>query len=194
MLKALSATLAIALLSVSILVHDAASVAPPSSEKSAAEKSMTLESPTFKEGEPISNDHFWNNFGCSGGNKLPDLSWSKGPEGTQSYAITFYDHDAPTGSGFWHWVIYNVPADVTSIKGGVLPSGATEGNTDLGKPGFFGPCPPKGRKHRYTFTVHALKVPKLDVDKGATAALTGFFIYQNTLAQAEINGYGGPRD
>jgi Raf kinase inhibitor-like YbhB/YbcL family protein len=158
------------------------------------EKSLSLSSPTFKEGQPISNDHFWNNFGCSGGNKLPDLEWGAGPDGTQSYAITFYDHDAPTGSGFWHWVIYNIPADVRAIKGGVLPAGAIEGNTDLGKPGFFGPCPPKGRKHRYTFTVHALKTPKLDVDKGATAALTGFYIYQNTIATGEINGYGGPRD
>jgi len=159
-----------------------------------AENSITLESPTFKEGQVISNDHFWNQFGCSGGNKRPNLAWSAGPEGTQSYAITFYDHDAPTGSGFWHWVIYNIPADVREIKGDGLPEGATEGNTDLGKPGFFGPCPPKGRKHRYTFTVHALKVPKLDVDKGATAALTGFFIYQNTLAKGELNGYGGPRE
>lgn len=154
---------------------------------------LEVSSPTFKEGEPISNDHFWNNFGCSGGNKLPDLTWSAGPEGTQSYAVTFYDHDAPTGSGFWHWVIYNIPADIRAIKNGELPAGSVEGNTDLGKPGFFGPCPPKGRKHRYTFTVHALSVPKLDVDKASTAALTGFFIYQNTLAKGEINGYGGPR-
>jgi hypothetical protein len=158
------------------------------------EKTLTLDSPTFKEGAPISNEHFWNNFGCSGGNKLPDLAWSAGPEGTQSYAVTFYDHDAPTGSGFWHWVIYNIPTDVRAIKGGVIPAGAVEGNTDVGKPGFLGPCPPIGRKHRYTFTVHALKTPKLDVDKSATAALTGFFIYQNTLAKGELNGYGGPRN
>ncbi|MCC7253683.1 YbhB/YbcL family Raf kinase inhibitor-like protein [Hyphomicrobium sp.] len=161
---------------------------------SGAENTLELKSPTFEEGAPISNDHFWNEFGCSGGNKLPDLEWSKGPEGTASYAITFYDHDAPTGSGFWHWVIYDIPADVTAIKGGQLPAGAVEGNTDLGKPGFFGPCPPKGRKHRYTFTVHALKAPKLEVDKSATAALTGFFIYQNTLAKGELSGFGGPRE
>lgn len=188
-----AAALAAALLAASGFIGTAVSVplvAPPAS----ADKPLALHSPTFKEGEPISNDHFWNNFGCRGGNKLPDLEWGAGPDGTQSYAITFYDHDAPTGSGFWHWVVYNIPADVRAIKGSALPSGAVEGNTDLGKPGFFGPCPPKGRKHRYTFTVHALKTPKLDIDKGATAALTGFFIYQNTLAKGELNGYGGPRD
>lgn len=168
-------------------------VALAEDKPAATETRLEISSPTFKEGEPISNDHFWNNFGCSGGNKLPDLTWSAGPEGTQSYAVTFYDHDAPTGSGFWHWVIYNIPADIRAIKNGELPAGSVEGNTDLGKPGFFGPCPPKGRKHRYTFTVHALSVPKLDIDKASTAALTGFFIYQNTLAKGEINGYGGPR-
>jgi Raf kinase inhibitor-like YbhB/YbcL family protein len=188
-----STALAAAFLATSGFIATAISVplvAPPAG----TDKPLALHSPTFKEGAPISNDHFWNNFGCNGGNKVPDLTWDAGPEGTQSYAITFYDHDAPTGSGFWHWVVYDIPSDVRSIKGGALPAGAVEGNTDVGKPGFLGPCPPKGRKHRYTFTVHALKTPKLEVDKGATAALTGFFIYQNTLATGELNGYGGPRE
>lgn len=97
------------------LLAGSMSVSPIDGSAHAAD-ALTLESPTFKEGQPIGNDHFWNNFGCSGANKLPDLAWSAGPDGTQSYAITFYDHDAPTGSGFWHWVVYDIPADVRKIE------------------------------------------------------------------------------
>lgn len=153
---------------------------------------------SLKEGEALSPAFFWNNFGCTGENASPALSWSNAPAGTKSFAVTFYDKDAPTGSGFWHYVLLDVPAGVTAIEAGALaaaklPAGAREGNTDLGKPGFFGPCPPVGRKHNYVYTVHALKVEKLEVPAGATAALTGFFIHQNTLALARLNVFAGPR-
>lgn len=158
---------------------------------------FTLESKSVKAGAAIGEQHYWNNFGCTGGNVMPDLAWSNAPAGTKSFAVTFYDKDAPTGSGFWHWVAYNVPATTTSIaggaNGGTLPAGAIEGNTDLGKPGFFGPCPPVGREHTYVYTVHALKVDKLEVDKAASPALVGFFIWQNALGKATIEVKAGPR-
>jgi hypothetical protein len=148
-------------------------------------------------GATIPAAQYWNNFGCTGGNVMPDLTWKNAPAGTKSFAVTFYDKDAPTGSGFWHWVVYDIPASVTSLpggaNGGALPPGATEGNTDLGKPGFFGPCPPVGRTHRYVYTVHALKADKLEVDKAAGPAMIGFFLWQNTIAKASLEIKAGPR-
>jgi Raf kinase inhibitor-like YbhB/YbcL family protein len=149
-----------------------------------------LTSPTIKEGQPIGQEHFFNDFGCTGGNKRPVLSWSGAPKDTKSFAVTVYDQDAPTGSGFWHWVIYDIPANITTLDEKSIPAGAVEGNTDLGKPGFFGPCPPKPQSHRYLFTVHALKTEKLGAPAGATAALVGFFIWQNDLGQATLTGIG----
>src|SRR4051812_31004880 len=108
-------------------------------------------------------------FGCQGGNLSPGLSWHRAPEGTKSFVVTMYDPDAPTGSGWWHWGGYDIPASVTSPppaiwRGGALPSGAKEAATDIGKPGYMGPCPPVGHKpHRYVFTVHAVKVESLGV-------------------------------
>ena len=156
-----------------------------------------LSSKALKKGAPIAAANYWNNFGCTGGNVMPDLAWKNAPVGTKSFAVTFYDKDAPTGSGFWHWVAYDIPATVTALPGGLnggtLPAGAVEGNTDLGKPGFFGPCPPVGRKHSYLFTVHALKVDKLPVDKAAGPALVGFFLWQNTIAKTSFDVVAGPR-
>ena len=156
-----------------------------------------LTSATVKNGMTIGAEHYWNNFGCTGGNVMPDLAWKNAPAGTRSFAVTFYDKDAPTGSGFWHWVAYDIPAATGALPGGPhggpLPAGAAEGNTDLGKPGFFGPCPPVGRKHNYVYTVHALKVDKLPVDKTAGPALAGFFLWQHTIAKTSLNVIAGPR-
>lgn len=158
---------------------------------------FTLSSPDIKAGEKIEAKHYWNSFGCTGGNEMPALEWQGAPDGTKSFAVTFYDKDAPTGSGFWHWVAYNIPANINRFDGGVdggkLTAGTTEGNTDLGKPGFFGPCPPVGRQHHYVYTVYALKTDKLDVPAGASAALTGFFLWQNTLAKTSFSVIAGPR-
>lgn len=156
-----------------------------------------LQSKDIKSGATVRAEHYWNDFGCSGGNVMPELHWQNAPAGTKSFAVTFYDKDAPTGSGFWHRVIYNIPATTSELPGGVnggpIPAGAVEGNTDLGKPGFFGPCPPVGRKHHYVYTVHALKVDALPVDAGATPALVGFFIWQNSLGKATLSLTAGPR-
>jgi Raf kinase inhibitor-like YbhB/YbcL family protein len=168
------------------------------SPRSEAAGVFEVTSPTIKAGGPIPLKHYWNNFGCTGGNVSPALSWHGAPEGTKSYAITIYDHDAPTGSGFWHWVAYDIPAaqkdlEEGSISAGKLPAGTVEGNTDLGKPGWFGPCPPDGKSHRLTFTVYALKTATLEVPAGATAAFTGFNILQNTLAKAELTATAAPQ-
>lgn len=154
---------------------------------------FTVTSPDVAEGSTISDAQYWNNFGCTGENARPALAWTGAPKGTKSFAVTLYDKDAPTGSGFWHWVAYNIPADATGIAGDALPAGTVEGNTDVGVPGFAGPCPPVGRTHDYVYTVHALGTDHLEVPEGATAALTGFFLYQNTLATATLGVIAGPR-
>ncbi len=165
--------------------------------QSAQAGDFKLSSKSVKQGAAVSAQHYWNNFGCSGGNVMPDLAWQGAPADTKSFAVSFYDKDAPTGSGFWHWVLYDIPAKTTNLaggeNGGVLPTDAVEGNTDLGKPGFFGPCPPVGRKHHYVYTVHALKVDKLPVDKAASPAFVGFVLWQNTIAKTTLQVVAGPR-
>ena len=122
------------------------------------------------------------------GNSSPHLAWSGAPEGTKSYAITCYDPDAPTGSGFWHWTVANIPANVGEIPtGGPLPSGAVEGRTDYGPAGFGGAAPPPGHgPHRYIFTVFAVDVEKLDVTPDNSGAVFGFNLFFHTLARATI--------
>ena len=139
-------------------------------------------------------EQVFDGFGCSGGNKSPELGWKNAPEGTRSFAITMYDPDAPTGSGWWHWVVYNIPARVNALvsragdpAAGLMPVGAVQGNTDFGTAGYGGPCPPAGDKpHRYFFRLHALKVEKLDLPPTATAALVGFNVNANSLGVAEL--------
>ncbi|MEL4505604.1 YbhB/YbcL family Raf kinase inhibitor-like protein [Luteococcus sp. H138] len=127
--------------------------------------------------------------GAGGQNVSPELSWSGAPEGTQSFAITIYDPDAPTGSGWWHWVAVDLPGDVTSVpEGGPLPDGVREWVTDYGYEGYGGPCPPPGPAHRYIHTVHALPFDKLPVPDEATSAQVRFTILANELASASITG------
>ncbi|MBP7546794.1 MAG: YbhB/YbcL family Raf kinase inhibitor-like protein [Corallincola sp.] len=141
----------------------------------------------------------FNGFGCSGANQSPDLSWQGAPAGTLGYALTVYDPDAPTGSGWWHWSVVNIPASVTALAadagavgGAKLPAGASHVRIDYGYAGWGGVCPPPGDKpHRYIFTVHALKVEKLDLPADATAALAGYMINANALATASFTAYYG---
>jgi len=125
------------------------------------------------------------------GDTSPHLQWSGAPEGTKSYAVTCYDPDAPTGSGFWHWTVANIPADVTQLRAGAspdgLPPGAVEGRTDYGEPGFGGAAPPPGHgPHRYIFTVFAVDTDKLDVTPDNSGAVFGFNLHFHTLAKASI--------
>lgn len=152
-----------------------------------------LTTPSFDPKKPLPMKHVFNGFGCTGENISPALEWSNAPAGTKSFAITVYDPDAPTGSGWWHWTVVNIPSTVTKIEEGAsnnkkLPSGAVEGRTDYGTPGWGGACPPKGDKpHRYIFTVHALKTDKLEgIDGGSSGALTGFNINANSLGKASF--------
>jgi Raf kinase inhibitor-like YbhB/YbcL family protein len=154
---------------------------------------FVVSSPTLPENADISADQYLNSFGCTGKNERPVLTWSGAPEGTRSFAVTFYDQDAPTGSGFWHWVVFDIPVGITSLADGPIPEGARESNTDFGVPGYFGPCPPIGRRHRYTFYVHALDTEQLEVPENATGALAGFFIHRHTLAKISFTVIAGPR-
>lgn len=149
---------------------------------------FTLTSTDLTDGGALSQDQVY-----SGGNRSPQLSWSGAPEGTKSYAVTCYDPDAPTGSGFWHWTVANIPADVTSLATGAssadLPKGAVEGRTDFGAPGFGGAAPPAGHgPHRYIFTVFAVDTDALEVTPDNSGAVFGFNLHFHTLAKASITG------
>lgn len=156
-----------------------------------------LSSPTIKPDSTLTADQVFNGFGCTGNNISPELVWANAPEGTKSYALTVYDPDAPTGSGWWHWVAYNIPANTNKIAAGAgtvdgknLPTGTAQGRTDFGSTGFGGACPPEGDKpHRYIFTLHALKTEKLEIPEGATAALIGYMINANRIAQTGFTAY-----
>lgn len=148
---------------------------------------MQLTSTSFAEGETI--DRPFAEQGAGGQNTRPQLSWSGAPEGTQSYAITIYDPDAPTGSGWWHWVVVDIPASVTSLDSDAdLPPGAREWVNDYGYVGYGGPCPPPGPAHRYVHTVHALPWAKAPVDDGTPSAPLRFTILGNELASASLTG------
>jgi Raf kinase inhibitor-like YbhB/YbcL family protein len=154
---------------------------------------FSISSPDLASGT-IGQEYVLNGFGCTGGNVSPAIEWRNVPPGTKSLALQVYDPDAPTGSGFWHWTVYNIPADQKGLARGVgndakkLPAGAFGGNTDFMDTGatgingnYGGPCPPQGNKpHRYIFTVYALSVDKIEVAAGipktGSAALYGFIL------------------
>jgi Raf kinase inhibitor-like YbhB/YbcL family protein len=164
-------------------------------------QTMTLTSPDIKDGGTIANQQVFKGFGCTGDNISPALSWSGAPANTKSFAVSIYDPDAPTGSGWWHWVVYNIPAGTTSLpkdagdpSKGLMPKGAVQSRTDFGSTGYGGPCPPPGDKpHHYRITVFALDVDQLPNAKGnaASAALVGFDINFHTLAKATLTGLYG---
>jgi Raf kinase inhibitor-like YbhB/YbcL family protein len=145
--------------------------------------SFTLESPDFANGEPLPT---WAR--ADSGNRAPSLSWSGAPEGTKSFVITVYDPDAPTGSGFWHFAAYNLPADTTELIGGELPDGATIVKNEVGQYAFMGAAPPAGHGvHRYFFTVSALS-EKIEIPADATPAVLGFTLRESLLGRAQLMG------
>jgi Raf kinase inhibitor-like YbhB/YbcL family protein len=159
-----------------------------------AQGKFKLTAPDLESKGRITAAHVFNGMGCTGQNTSPALNWSNPPAGTKSFAVTAYDPDAPTGSGWWHWVMYNIPADATGLAAGAgngrnAPRGSQEGRTDFGSKGYGGPCPPPGDKpHHYHFKVFALKVDKLDVPGDASAAMVGFNLNANKLATATVTG------
>ena len=160
---------------------------------------FTVESAEVKPNSTIAAAHMFKGFGCDGGNVSPSLAWKNAPSGTKSFAVTVYDPDAPTGSGWWHWIMFNIPAQVSSLPAGAgnaesgqAPKGAVQSKTDFGTAGYGGPCPPAGDKpHRYVFTVYALKVDKLDADENASGATIGFMLNVNQLAKASFTATYG---
>jgi hypothetical protein len=148
-------------------------------------QSMGLTSSEIKEGGTIANEQVFKGA----------------PSGTKSFAVSIYDPDAPTGSGWWHWVVFNIPPSVTSLPKGagdvkkkLMPKGAIQSRTDFGSDGYGGPCPPPGDKpHRYQITVFAVDVDKLPDAKNdtASAALVGFDLHFHTLAKATLTGLYG---
>lgn len=148
-------------------------------------------------GGQATEDQVFNGFGCTGRNLSPALSWVHPPAGTKSFAVTLFDPDAPTGSGWWHWLVFDLPADVRGLPTGAgtlgmpgLPIGAVQSRTDYGIQGYGGPCPPPGHGlHRYVLTVHALDVERLGLGADSTAAVVGFTIHAHTLGRASLLFY-----
>ena len=178
----------------------ALALAPCGSAYAAGAAKFRLSSADIKANGVIANKFVFQGFGCKGDNVSPALSWSGAPPGTQSFALLVHDPDAPTGgAGWWHWVVYDIPASTMSMAQGAgtangtgLPKGSMQGVTDFGAPGWGGPCPPQGGgTHHYHFTLHALKVAKLDIPAGATAALIGYMVNANSLGKASFTGLYG---
>ncbi|OYY30634.1 MAG: phosphatidylethanolamine-binding protein [Sulfurovum sp. 39-42-12] len=159
-------------------------------------ESFTLKSDTMS-GQLVKKQEF-SGFGCDGQNISPELHWVDAPKETKSFAVTVYDPDAPTGSGWWHWIVYNIPSKTTSLPEdfGNITKPSTlkivQALTDYGTTGYGGACPPKGdRPHRYIFTIHALNVDHLDIDAKASPALVGYMINSHSIAKATLVSYYG---
>lgn len=156
--------------------------------------SFDLASTDVKDGEPLPRPQVSGIFGAGGDDCSPQLSWSGFPPQTKSFVVTCYDPDAPTGCGFWHWAVADIPATVTSLPTGVgndsgaeLPSGAFQLRNDAGLRRYLGAAPPPGHgRHRYFFVVHAVDVESLGIDDDASNALLGFNLFSHNLARAEM--------
>ncbi len=143
--------------------------------------------------------HVFNSFGCTGENKSPELKWGTPPEGTKSLALTVYDPDATTGSGWWHWTVFNIPVSARKLSLGEAfktrsLAGSVEGRTDFGKQGYGGPCPPEGDKpHRYIFTLYALKDAKLKLNADSSGAMVGYTLNEKMISKTTLIGtFGRP--
>lgn len=155
---------------------------------------FSLSSPDLDPHKPLPEAQVANSYGCTGKNLSPALAWKNAPKAVKSYALTVYDPDAPTGSGWWHWVVYNIPTQTTALAAGAgiensstLPPGAVQGRTDGGNHSFGGACPPAGDKpHRYIFTIHALSTEKIELPADASAALVGFMIHNSEIGKASF--------
>lgn len=157
---------------------------------------LTVTSGLFAEGGTIPGSAV--HAQCQGGDVSPDLRWSEPPEGTASFAVICHDPDAPTGVGFFHWVLFNLPGESRGLPAGAgaaggaaLPRGAVQGSTDYGESRYGGPCPPPGKPHRYQFTVYAVDVPRLESGERTTGAKLRFLLREHTLASGTLTGLYG---
>jgi Raf kinase inhibitor-like YbhB/YbcL family protein len=159
-----------------------------------AQLPFSISSQDISSDRRLTQNQVFEGFGCHGGNASPQLTWKDPPAGTKSFAITVYDPDAPTGSGWWHWTVANIPAHTLTLPAGAgnqnnakLPTGAVQGRNDFGYAGFGGACPPEGDKpHPYHITVWALDADKLPIDENASGALVGFMLNSHVLAKAQL--------
>lgn len=152
---------------------------------------LELTSPDLADGGRIGAAQVLSGMGCSGGNTAPALHWSGAPAGTQSYIVTMYDPDAPTGSGLWHWSVFDIPGDSTGLPRGALPEGAIAARNDFSQNGFSGACPPQGATHRYQITLYAMPQKTLPLDATASGAMVGFFAHAGALASARLTATYG---
>ncbi|TSC34157.1 YbhB/YbcL family Raf kinase inhibitor-like protein [Corallococcus sp. Z5C101001] len=161
--------------------------------------SFTVTSTDVRDGQALATPQLSGIFGAGGQDVSPQLAWSGFPEATKGFVVTVYDPDAPTGSGFWHWAVVNLPPSTTSLPSGAgaqdgkkLPAGAFQLRNDGGLAGYIGAAPPPGHgAHRYFIVVHAVDVPSLDIPKDASPALLGFNLFTHTLARATLVGTYG---
>jgi len=181
---------AVALLATSVMAQE--KPAPPSK--------LTLTGTDSQLVTKVPETYVANAFGCNGGNLSPELKWSDAPAGTKSFVVTLFDldeHGDP--SGWWHWIVYDLPASTTSLPKGagvehskLLPAGAKQGRTDLGNDAYHGPCPDKGDPpHRYTFSVYALDVDKLDVPADSSGAMVVSTAQEHLLGKAVFVAHYG---
>ncbi|MFT3904836.1 MAG: kinase inhibitor [Steroidobacteraceae bacterium] len=159
--------------------------------------SFELTSKDIHDGQRLPQTHVFNAMGHQGANLSPHLARHGEPAGTKSFVITMFDPDAPTGSGWWHWTIANIPAQVHELAQGAgtantaLPLGATHGRTDFGSACYGGAAPPAGPPHRYIFTVYAIDTDRLDLDEQSSGALVGFLVHFHSLGKATLTtSYG----
>lgn len=157
-------------------------------------QAFELESTDVTNDKSLRKAQVFNQWGCTGENKSPQLNWSAVPKETKSFAVTMYDPDAPTGSGWWHWLVVNIPSDQTGLaenagaQGGQrLPKGASMVTNDFGYKGFGGACPPpNAAPHNYQITVYALNTDKIDLPEHASGALAGYNILQHVIDKAVL--------
>lgn len=157
-------------------------------------QAFELNSPSLPPGATFSPAAVFHGFGCSGANLSPALAWRDVPPGTRSFALSLFDRDAPTGSGWWHWVVVDLPPSTRALPSGVgrigrpaLPAPAIQIRNDFGSRAYGGPCPPLGDPpHRYVFTLYALKTARLPLPSGASAAMAGFFIHANAIGATQL--------
>jgi Raf kinase inhibitor-like YbhB/YbcL family protein len=176
-----------------------ASLALPPFVLSAFASSLALRSSQFSEGSALPQSTVYAGFGCTGNNQSPELMWGGEPAGTKSFVITVFDPDAPTGVGWWHWLVFNIPATAHVLPqnagtpaGDKLPPGSQQGYTDFGSSGYGGPCPPAGdTPHRYVFTAYALDVDRLPTGAETTGAKLSFLMKGHILAKVNLTGRFG---
>jgi len=189
--------LAAALLATPALaLADPMATTPPATHPADPASRLALHSSDFAPGATVALGCVYDEFGCHGGNASPALSWNHPPAGTRSFAVMLFDPDAR--GGWWHWAVFDIPAEVTSLRAGagdparhLLPAGAIQARNDWGSLGYGGPCPPPGPPHHYKLMLYALGVAKLGLGAGASAAQVAAKVQATALAQAQIVGLYG---